>query len=669
MKVVCIVFMLLVSNVLVAQDISSQILIKTAGNPSQTYDLSWQSIGQQKWQLNNPELSDLSISVKQQGEHYQFYIHSSKELYFNLQNLLQTQFDYEQSEFLLPGLWYKKNERSSAGAPSIKEAASWSFREDRLSTPFSGVYHTQSQQALSIIRTDDIQKESLAVPGVGEMLLSTHSDLGSMGFGQNSHGAFLQFGYPYSETPKTYVRKLTLAAPSMAFVKLAKDQSLSLNYQIRRTRADNFADFVKQSWQYSIDTIQPKPLEDVLPTDEVKTQLAKFYRQSYLDDAPLAGFSGIHISTEKAEAINAMEVGFIGRVLLNAFNALEYGESINDSKLMEMGQNIFDSYLAHGFNQQGFIREATNFHHNVPHLEDTLSIRRQSEGIYAILLYLQHQKAQGKSNKQWEQKLQNLLQKLSLLQRVDGSFPRKFSPESNIIDKSGGSSASAVLALVMAYKYFNNSNYLDAARKTAVYLDKKIVSQSDYFSSTLDANSVDKEASFYTATAFYYLALVTKGAEQQSYINLAETANYFVMSWYYTWDVPFASGQMLGDVGFKTRGWGNVSVENNHVDVFIFGYLDVLRWLTTHKHDKRLQQFAKVIESSMKSQLLPRKGHMFNIGKEGYYPEVVQHTNWDYGHFGKGFYNDIFAPGWVVASLWEMLTPGRAENFLKGKPQ
>ncbi|MDP5032596.1 hypothetical protein, partial [Paraglaciecola sp.] len=104
MKVVCIVFMLLVSNVLVAQDISSQILIKTAGNPSQTYDLSWQSIGQQKWQLNNPELSDLSISVKQQGEHYQFYIHSSKELYFNLQNLLQTQFDYEQSEFLLPVL-------------------------------------------------------------------------------------------------------------------------------------------------------------------------------------------------------------------------------------------------------------------------------------------------------------------------------------------------------------------------------------------------------------------------------------------------------------------------------------------------------------------------------------------------------------------------------------
>ena len=39
----------------------------------------------------------------------------------------------------------------------------------------------------------------------------------------------------------------------------------------------------------------------------------------------------------------------------------------------------------------------------------------------------------------------------------------------------------------------------------------------------------------------------------------------------------------------------------------------------------------------------------------------------NYGHNGKGYYNDIFAPGWTVASLWELLSPGRAENFLMGK--
>ena len=46
-------------------------------------------------------------------------------------------------------------------------------------------------------------------------------------------------------------------------------------------------------------------------------------------------------------------------------------------------------------------------------------------------------------------------------------------------------------------------------------------------------------------------------------------------------------------------------------------------------------------------------------------PEVVQHTNWDYGRNGKGFYNDLFAPGWTIASLWELYSPQRTVQFLQ----
>ena len=99
---------------------------------------------------------------------------------------------------------------------------------------------------------------------------------------------------------------------------------------------------------------------------------------------------------------------------------------------------------------------------------------------------------------------------------------------------------------------------------------KELISKADYFSSTLDANCEDKEASLYTATATYYLSLITNGTEHNHYASLTRKAAYFALSWYYVWDVPFAPGQMLGDIGLKTRGWGNVSVENNHIDVFIF---------------------------------------------------------------------------------------------------
>lgn len=231
------------------------------------------------------------------------------------------------------------------------------------------------------------------------------------------------------------------------------------------------------------------------------------------------------------------------------------------------------------------------------------------------------------------------------------------------VDKSGGSTPSATLPLVMGYKYFKDKRYLDSAKRTADYLEKELISKADYFSSTLDANCEDKEASLYAATATYYLALVTKGAEHKHYADLTKQAAYFALSWYYLWDVPFAPGQMLGDIGLKSRGWGNVSVENNHIDVFVFEFADVLRWLSGEYKESRFSNFAEVISTSMR-QLLPYEGHMCGIAKTGYYPEVVQHTNWDYGKNGKGYYNDIFAPGWTVASLWELLTPGRAEAFM-----
>lgn len=108
------------------------------------------------------------------------------------------------------------------------------------------------------------------------------------------------------------------------------------------------------------------------------------------------------------------------------------------------------------------------------------------------------------------------------LQNPEGSFPRKFKDDLSIVDKSGGSTPSATLPLVMGYKYFKDKRYLESAKRTAEYLEKELISKSDYFSSTLDANCEDKEASLYAATATYYLALVSQGKEREHYTGLTK---------------------------------------------------------------------------------------------------------------------------------------------------
>ena len=487
--------------------------------------------------------------------------------------------------------------------------------------------------------------------------------MGYAGFDGEGNTVALKFGYPYKETPKRYIRKLTLIDPVTAFAKLEKGEQQTLRWRIHRYKANDFGSFVTQVWQYSYDRMQPQPLKSAYTGAEVKAALSDYFRHSFVDRYPLKYNSGLSLRVNDCLPETEMQIGFCGRVLLNAFNEIEYGVETKDEELVNKGQAIFDSFLSNGFGEGGYLHDFVNFRDGFPK-ESIHSIRQQSEAVYAVLHYLKYEKSRGRRHVEWERRIRTILDNFVALIKDDGHFARKFKSDGTDVDASGGSTPSATSALVMGWKYFGNKNYLQAARRTVSYVEKNIISQSDYFSSTLDANCEDKEAAIAAVTATYYLAMVTKGEERKHYIDLCKQAAYFAISWYYTWDVPFAPGQMTGELGLKTRGWGNVSVENNHIDVFVFELPHILSWLAQQTGEQRFKGMYDVITSSL-SQLLPVANNLCGVGKQGFYPEVVQHTTWDYGHNGKGFYNDIFAPGWTIASLWELYSPNRTTDFLK----
>ena len=637
---------------------SASISLKKPGNRAVVYSLKESA---DRWVAD----TDIPVTIvrgQTQNNPITVTLTAKEDIYFNFKQKIDSEFRHDDCQFYMPGFWYRRNLRSPQQAPSFHTSDSWTVREDRLSVPMTAVFNEKSGTYLSVMRMDDFKHEALTTHKEGEVIVSGKTSLGYTGFENTDGSASLSFGYPYRETPKTYIRKLTLAPPVETFQFLAKGESITLVWQVESGNAADFSDFVRQMWEYSYDTYKPQPVSTGFSDEFVKKTITDFFTQSFVSEHPLKYNSGEAMVVADCESLGRTEVGFVGRVLLNAFNALEYGRQNNRPELVSNSYSIFESYLKNGFTPNGFFREFVNFEDNSE--TDIFSIRRQSEGIYAMLHLLQYEKNNGKKHPQWEDKLRNLLNKFLLLQNEDGSFPRKFKDDFTVVDKSGGSTPSATLPLVMGYKYFRDNRYLAAAKKTADYLEREIISKADYFSSTLDANCEDKEASLYAATATYYLALISKGKEeQQRYAELTRKAAYFALSWYYLWDVPFAQGQMIGDLGLKTRGWGNVSVENNHIDVFIFEFGSVLEWLSKRYNEPRFSDFLRVISSSMR-QLLPFEGHLCGVAKPGYYPEVVQHTNWDYGRNGKGFYNDIFAPGWTVASLWELLSPGRTEKFL-----
>lgn len=583
---------------------------------------------------------------------------------FNISDTIPTEMDTENCDFYMPGFWYHRNLRSPKGAPSFNEADSWSVREDRLSTPLTGIFDKNNKKGVTILRTNvhDNASDCVSQHLSGEVILPSATTIGSIGFHNGEGKASLVFGFPYTETPKRYIRKLTLIDPVTAFMTLRKGETVTLKWQLKNYKADDYSDFVADVWNYSFDTMSPRPLDNCITPGIAKKCMSDYFCNSFVDKYNLKYFSGLRMRTDDCANTDAFQVGFVGRTLLNALNAKEYGESTGNNHLIKMADDIFASVLENGFTPKGYFREDVRF--NLKKQSDVLSIRRQSEGAYAILSWLSYERSKGRQHKEWEAKMTRLLDNMVALQNADGSFPRKFKEDGMQVDSTGGSTPSATLPLAIAHRYFKNKNYLESSRKTGDYLEKYLIDKADYFSSTLDANCEDKEASLYAATAMFYLSQITKGKERERYLDQCRKASYFCLSWYYMWDVPFAPGQMLGDVGFKSRGWGNVSVENNHIDVFIFDFATVLDKLSAHYSEPRFSAFADVIKTSM-LQLMPMEDDMYEVAKAGYYPEVIQHTTWDYGKNGKGFYNDIFAPGWTVASLWQMLSPERIDSVFK----
>lgn len=650
------------------EDISASISLKVPGNDAKQYPLALQKMQDGMYSCRASEKLPLDIIrqvVDKDGkQRITVTLKALENVYFNYGEQIKTGYKHSDCQFYMPGFWYRRNLRSPKEAPSFHTSDSWLVREDRLSTPLTAAFNLASGTSMSVIRIDKFDKEALTTHKEGEVILSGETSIGYTGFCNVDGMTVLAYGFPYKEAPKTYIRKLTLAPAVEAFQLLRKGDSISMTWEVSERNAADFSECVQHTWEYCYDTNRPKPVDTPYTVDRMKEVMSNFFVESYVSNTPTHYYSGVELETATCANTDVAEVGFVGRTLLNAFNALEYGKQQNRQDLVDNANHIFDTYLQNGFSPAGFFNEVV--HYNRGFKETRHSIRRQSEGVYAILNYLNYEKQQKRKHPEWEKRIKGMLDSFLKLQNEDGSFPRKFKDDFSVVDASGGSTPSATLPLVMASKYFKDKRYLASAKRTVDYLEKELISKADYFSSTLDANCEDKEASLYAATAAYYLALVTKGEERAHYAGLAKKAAYFALSWYYTWDVPFAEGQMLGDIGLKTRGWGNVSVENNHIDVFIFEFADVLHWLSKEYNEPRFSDFAEVISTSMR-QLLPYEGHMCGIAKVGYYPEVVQHTNWDYGRNGKGYYNNIFAPGWTVASLWELFTPGRAEQFLLKK--
>ena len=231
------------------------------------------------------------------------------------------------------------------------------------------------------------------------------------------------------------------------FVKLAAGETKTVSWLLTCSSQPHFHAFVASSWRKAYSRFIPRPLQPLeagvgLDDAAIKAQIANFWRQSYVYTPTLCGFNCAAIDPASCKSDEVwFETGYGGCVLLNAYHCLIYGEEVQDRQLISIGTKVLKSYLDHGFAPCGLLLDLWHQKkgqtdggpgsdgQEPPHY---FCMRRQAEGVYALLLFLAHERLKGRRSVGYEKAVEQLLQKLIRFQKVDGSFPRAVNAEGKV---------------------------------------------------------------------------------------------------------------------------------------------------------------------------------------------------------------------------------------------
>ncbi|QDV61682.1 hypothetical protein Mal65_08090 [Crateriforma conspicua] len=203
--------------------------------------------------------------------------------------------------------------------------------------------------------------------------------------------------------------------------------------------------------------------------------------------------------------------------------------------------------------------------------------------------------------------------------------------------------AFAIAPLVLGSELMQREDWMDSARRLADHtIDRHLTMAEPYWGGTLDARCEDKEGAWAALQGF---AALYESTGDKKYLDAAVHAADVCLSYLYVWDVDLPPGR-LADQAVKTRGWTDVSVQNQHLDVFGVVFTPVIWQLGDWTGDSRYHQLAQV--------MLVSCGQMTDLAT-GVQGEQLFQTNYQQHDAGetiagmRGGYSEAWNIYWITA--------------------
>ncbi len=372
----------------------------------------------------------------------------------------------------------------------------------------------------------------------------------------------------------------------------------------------------------SIDIFKPFYVEDFPSYDEIIRDKYRFTKARYLNTDDYSGFN-MYPEHRTPKVV----LGWAGQSEAPIYALQVLQERLGDENIPEMVQKSADHICTSEFTETGFSV-----------IYDTKSKKwsgtdpvSEGQAMNSIALAIKY----GRTNKSVDtKKWEGFLEKACDLHlaRVNKS---DWNPRNT-------AEAFYISPFLIASELFDNSEYKTTALKIAdYYAARHLDMEEPYWGGTLDATCEDKEGAWGAFQGFMTAYEYTKN---KKYLDYAKHAGDVVLSYTVVWDISFNAGR-LGDHALKTRGWTNVSAQNQHLDVYGVLQTPMLYKLGQYTNNEALKRLAITMYRSCGQMIDP-------FGSQG---EQLQQTNFaQHGDMSnvyklRGGYSESWTVYWITA--------------------
>ncbi|MFW5717609.1 MAG: hypothetical protein ACOC0E_09200 [Spirochaetota bacterium] len=535
------------------------------------------------------------------------------------------------TEWIVPSVMYKENARGRGSFPRGGIDRGWSFREDRISVP-----------ACSLLHDDEKVQMVFAEPARRDELVSSVRT-----YREGTEPAF-EIAIPYAEAPAAYRMKGVL------FGGMAAARSRWLTVRSRGTPFSYTRTFyvaclprdgnVFRTFRAAPELVRSRYGDRFAPGMSWSTFASLKLRHLLfllVDDAR-RGIHGVQMGRGNGVIqpfYDSTAGSFLAKSLEAACVLVVVGRESGREELVDAAERVGRFFLG-GALENGLHRDYFHFrkkrfesHAVFSHDERLLqgsNARCNGEAMlgYVRLHRLLHEL--GRDIPEFRSiALRNAEFYLShqLTGERDGSFGRWWSKDGEPINSLGTNGAYIVSLLAALDPEARDARISAALFKAADYYSS-LVDANDYYADTLDADCVDKEAGCTTLRAF--LDLYERDPEPR-YLEKAIDAACYLLSWVFSYDVPFAENTLLAKHAFRTIGMTSVSVAHHHLDFYgMYLAYDFLR-LAEHTGDVSWKEWAITMMDACRQLIATVQNPLTRSpAYAGWQPEHVHQTDWKY---------------------------------------